>query len=198
MSRRDVTRWIDQQQQIGDKTKMAYGTKVANAHDIDNTMTATPERMKHNGGVILAARSVTEGGISKSVGHQAINECVLDVMLGQKIEMGMLMGTQGTRLDRVAVARSRYEAGMRLRRLFMSAGLQQSVTADFGAASVGGGDPNGEGSDAARTRYNHILRRMGIWGELAASACCYDCLPHTAAQQDRIRQALDKLCLIEG
>jgi hypothetical protein len=178
---------------------MSYGTKVANTHDIDNTMTATPERMAKNGGVVLAARSITEGGIQTSVGHQARVECVLDALFGPNIGEGILMGSQGTKLDRMAVARSRYEAGMRFRRVFMAAGLQALKAVDLSAAKgVDLDDEEEDHRETNRRRYSRIMGRMGLWGHIAAAACCYDVVPQTAAAQSRLREALDKLCLLEG
>jgi len=178
---------------------MSYGTKVANSHDIDNTMTATPERMAKNGGVILAARTITDGGLQTSVGHQAKFECVLDALFGPNVGEGVLMGTQGTRLDRLAVARSRYEAGMRFRRVFMAAGLQALKAVDLSAARGADlADGEEDQREINRQRYSRIMRRMGVWGQIAAAVCCYDSMPPTPASEDRLRQALDRLCLLEG
>lgn len=178
---------------------MAYGTRAANEERAEKDLPAgvdlgTSERRGHNGGVFLAPRTVTEGGISTSVGSQVLYECALDRLLGPEPAIGYLAGTQGSRADRAAVARSRYEAGMKLRRLFVDAGL-------VGVKSF---DPNGAGKSAAgeisdkaamaRKNFNDLMRRLGQMGNVAAGPCCFDEYPNNPRWLANTLRALDQLC----
>jgi len=170
-----------------DNTAQAYATDVG-----------TKERGQHNGGVILTTRTVTEGGIETSVGAKATFECVLDQLLGRKASEGQLMGTQGTRSDREAVAHSRYIAGMRLRRLFTDAGLV-GVAAKDPNRSPGKGEISDK-RDQALKEYHRIIRSLGpAWGPQASAWCCHaNEPPTTEAQKNNCRIALDKLCEVMG
>lgn len=177
---------------------MSYGTKSANDANHDNDLrgvdTGTTERARHGGGVHLAPRTVTEGGIETSVGAQALYECVLDRLLGPEPAIGYLAGSQGTRADRAAVARSRFEAGMKLRRLFTDAGLVGMKAFDMDGGRGGGTSEISDKQALARRSYNELMRRLGTYGAVASGPCCFDQMPTHAAWLKRVQDALDRLC----
>ncbi len=156
----------------------------------------TFERHQRDGGVVRRARTVTSGGGTTSDGAQVVFECGLDRLLGKDPAKGHLMGSQGAFTDRVLVARSRFNAGLRLRRVFLDAGLQQLHAQSYTARE--GGD--GEMSDRqalARRRFNHLMRRLGRWGQIAEAAACFDELRlDLPVWVSNVRTALDKLCAV--
>lgn len=176
---------------------MSYGTKAANAANRDNDLrgvdTGTVERTRHGGGVHLAPRTQSEGGIETSVGAQALYECALDRLLGPEPGIGYLAGTQGSRADRAAVARSRFEAGMKMRRLFVDAGLVGMKAFDPDGARGGTGEMS-DRQAMARRSYNDLMRRLGTQGAVASGPCCFDELPTNSVWLKRVTDALDKLC----
>jgi hypothetical protein len=152
----------------------------------------TVERSRQAGGVRIAARILSEGGIERAVGAQANIECALDALLGQDPIKGHLAGDQGCRADRKAVARSRYEAGIRLRRLFVDAGLVPTKAQDYQPriAGSGAGAELSEKQEAARHGFNRIMQRLGQWGEIPAGPCCYDLNPDNDRWRSNVRRAL--------
>lgn len=173
---------------------MTYGTHVANISkdQLSAIDIGTRERAKHNGGLRLATRTITEGGIATSVGAQAMFECALDALLGKDPLQGSLAGSEGSRMDRRAVARSRYEAGMKLRRLFMKAGLVPVKS--FNPDGRGGGGDLSDTQESARAQYNSLIRKLGPWGEIVAGPACYDANPDNDRWRANVRKALDRLC----
>lgn len=179
---------------------MAYGTLAANEANRPKDLpkgvdTGTVERALQGGGVYLAPRSVTEGGIETSVGAKALYECILDRLLGPDPGIGYLAGTQGSRADRAAVARSRYEAGMKMRRLFTDADLVGVKAFD----PDGGRGGTGEISDRAamaRKNYNNLMRRLGERAAIASGVCCFDQMPGSERHMANVRSALDALCAV--
>lgn len=173
---------------------MSYGTKAANDSIGGRTQsidTGPRERAQHGGGLTVAPRSVAAGGIvSTEVGAQAAFECVLDVLLGND----QLLGTQGSRQDRQAVARSRYEAGMKFRRLFVDAGLVGVKAFDMNGAR-GGSQEISDKEAAARAKFNELMRRLGRQAVMAQGPCCFDTfLPGNQRWLEDVRVALDHLC----
>jgi len=172
---------------------MPYGTAVANeikaAPGVD---TGPRERHRHAGGVTLAPRTVTEGGIETSVGAQSMYDCPLDALLGPDPAIGYLAGTQGSRGDRASVARSRYEAGMRLRRMFVNAGLVAVRAYDHNATR--GQAEMSDRQALARREYNDVMRKMGEMGTIVSGPCCFDQMPTNERWLSNVRRGLDRLC----
>lgn len=171
-----------------------YGTKAANISttELQSVDTGNPGREKHRGGIFIAPRRQTEGGIVTDVGASVRFECALDELMGSDPAKGFLAGSEGAKRDREAVARSRYEAGMKLRRLFVKAGLVPVKSFDPNA--TGGGSGLSDAQEMARAKYNGYIRNLGQWGEIAAGAACYDLLPDNDRWRSNVRRALDRLC----
>lgn len=163
----------------------------------DRVDLGTPERAMRQGGVVTNVRVITDGGMEIHKGTAAKHECVLDALLGDKPGEGPLAGTQGSKSDREAVARSRWEAGMRLRRLFVDAGLV-GVHASDPNVRGGGGDEMSDAQANARRRYNVVLRRLQGYAEIAAGPCCYDVMCSNDRWLSNVRTALDHLCMEMG
>lgn len=174
-----------------------YGTAAANKTTIEPGVdTGTKERAARSGGVEVGPRAVLDNtGLNVSVGARATFECALDVLLGPLPSIGHLAGTQGSKRDREAVARSRYEAGMKMRRLFVNAGLVGVKAFDMDSVRGKVGDMTDEQAEA-RTDFNKLMRRLKAKGEIAAGPCCYDQLPDNPRWLANVRDALDELCLV--
>jgi len=178
---------------------MAYGTAAANQTSAPEAGadTGTKERAARAGGIEIAPRAVLDNtGISVSVGARATFECALDVMLGPLPAIGHLAGSQGAKQDRLNVARSRYEAGMKMRRLFMNAGLQGVKAHDLQGGPRGKAAHTPDEEEDARADFNKLMSRLGPKGEIAAGVCCYDKIPDNPRWQANVREALDALCLV--
>ena len=150
----------------------------------------TPERHRHNGGLVFGARIQSDGGVVLHQGAAARFECALDAFR----DAGILDGCEGGTVDRKIIARTRYEAGMRLRRLFIKAG-QVGVRAANLNANGGGGDI----SDAvaqARSRYNAAIRHLGAFAQHTSAYCCHDHIAATPANIAALKRGLDRLCLL--
>lgn len=168
-----------------------YGTAVANAdRAMPGVDTGPRERAQHAGGVKLAPRTVTEGGIETSVGAQATFECVLDALF----ESDQLLGSQGAKADRQAIARSRYEAGKRFRMLFIDAGLVPVKAFDIGGVRGKGGDITDKEAECRR-RFNALVAKLGVLGPAASGVCCFDVTSEHPAWIGTVQRALDRLCL---
>lgn len=173
---------------------MTFGTKAANQfRDDDRAVDTGPrEREQRNGGIEIAPRQVLDaGGLTMSVGARAKFECVLDVLL----ERGLLAGTQGSRDDRKNIARSRFDAGIRLRRLFLDAGLV-GVKAFDPEASRGKATEMSDAQALARREFNALMKRLGPYGTIALAPCCFDQMPDNDRWLGNVRRALDELCLV--
>lgn len=174
---------------------MSFGTKAANEMRGEARApvdTGPRERAQHGGGIRIAPRKLEDaGGINVSVGAQARYECVLDALLGE----GMLDGTQGSKEDRRGIGRSRYEAGMKLRRLFVGAGLV-GVRAFDPEATRGKLLDIPDEVALARRGYNDLMRRLGAYGTIASGPCCFDVTPDNDRFLSNVRRALDELCLV--
>jgi hypothetical protein len=127
-----------------------------------------PERRRRQGGIVTGARVQSEGGLIVHEGARARVECALDALL----QGGALTGSQGGRRDREAVGRTRYEAGLSLRRLFHAAGLT-GVHA-FDPERRGAGGDISDAQAGAFRRYNRLIRHLGDLAPTVASACCHD------------------------
>lgn len=171
--------------------------QIDQAHVVEG---ATKERRAQNGGVRVAPRNVSDGGIALDLGDTANVECALDALMGEDPLRGALAGDQGCKADRVAVARSRKTAGLRLRSLFIDAGLVPVQAQTYQPRHGGGSDGEAmtDAQDRARSAYNRIIRAMGPWGEIAAGPCCYDLVPDNDRWRSNVRRALDKLCEVQG
>ena len=177
---------------------MSYGTAAANKTQAvePGVDTGTRERSRHQGGVDVAPRAILDsGGIQTSVGAQARFECSLDVLLGPLPAIGHLAGTQGSKHDREAVARSRYEAGMKMRRLFVNAGLVGVKAFDMDSVRGKIGDMTDEQAEA-RADFNALMRKLGAKGEIAAGPYCYHQMPDNTRWLANVRDAHEALCLI--
>jgi hypothetical protein len=173
---------------------------IARSRDIDY---GSQQRALHNGGVDIGARVQTNAGLVRHSGASARVECVLDALR----EAGLLEGHAGTKADRTAVGRSRYEQGAWLRALFLRAGLNgvraQDMSTKTGAAP-GAGAGSGLGmvlsDDAARARlkYNNIVRELGPFAEDVTAFVCFDKIKRGTVHLSMLRKGLDRLCLIRG
>lgn len=172
---------------------MTFGTKAANTIRDDHRAvdTGPRERENRNGGIEIAPRQVLDaGGLTVSVGARARFECVLDVLLGNKL----LDGTQGSREDRKNIGRSRYDAGMRMRRLFITAGLV-GVRAYDPEATRGKALEISDDQAVARRDFNALMRKLGPYGTIASGPCCFDVMPSNDRYLANVCRALDEFCL---
>lgn len=151
----------------------------------------TPERAKHRGGISLNARLQTDAGIVTHQGAAVRIECVLD---GLK-ETGLLDGDQGSRADRSAVGRTRYEQGLYLRELFLKAGLNPVKAMDPNAL---GGTPGAISDQMARSRmrFNQIIRGLGVYAPTVTAFVCHDEVTKGDMHLNNLRRGLDRLALM--
>ncbi|MDX2142990.1 MAG: hypothetical protein SFV19_06525 [Rhodospirillaceae bacterium] len=152
----------------------------------------TVERGRHRGGVRVGARIQTEGGVVLHQGAAAKIDNVLDALK----DTGLLDGAEGSRADRAAVARSRYEQGAWLRQLFLRAGLNTVHAMDLNAKR-GSGEMD-DGVARARMRYNKVVRELGPFGEATVGFVCFDHVRRGDAQLNLLRKGLDRLCVMRG
>ena len=126
----------------------------------------TVERAHQRGGLRLGARVQTDAGIITHHGAAASVECVLDALR----DTGLIDGCEGTKPDRNAVGRSRYEQGVWLRRLFFSAGLNTVHAMDL-SSKTGSAPSAGHCHDLrddvarARMKYNRVVKELGPFAE---------------------------------
>ncbi|MBL8643416.1 MAG: hypothetical protein JNK21_05750 [Rhodospirillaceae bacterium] len=132
-------------------------------------------------------------------GAAAAAECVLDALR----DTGLLDGAEGTRADRSAVGRSRYEQGLWLRQLYFRAGLQALQALDMTRAGAGApGGPGGGVADIsdetarARLRYNRTVRELGPFAEAVTSFVCCDRIRRGEPHLTMVRKGLDRLCVM--
>lgn len=164
-----------------------------NAKTIETNDVGTPERALRQGGISLAPRTISEGGIETSVGAQANAECVLDALYLS----GQLNGTQGARADRAAVGKSRYQQGLWLRELSIDAGL-----VPMRAANINAGGGGGEMSDATadkRAQFTRTVRDvLKVFGNGTIAVVCFDQAADSPAKLSVVQSGLDRLCLERG
>lgn len=158
----------------------------------DTVDLGTRERAHRQGGLAVGARVQTDGGIVVHHGAAARVECVLDALK----EAGLLDGSEGGKVDRAAVARSRYEQGLWLRRLFQRAGLQP-VRA-FEPGTVRGTGDITDDMARARVRYNQTMRNLGDCGDTVVSFVCHDQVLRGEPSLRALRRGLDRLCVLRG
>lgn len=152
----------------------------------------TRERARQRGGLRVGARVQTDSGIVLHKGAIAEIECVLDALK----DTGLLDGREGTKIDRAAVGRSRYEQGAWLRRLFLNAGLNPVHAMDL---NVRGGSGEIDDSVArARMKYNRIVRELGPFAEAVTSFVCFDQVKRGEQHMTMLRKGLDRLCVLRN
>lgn len=154
----------------------------------DNADFGPPERRRRQGGIDVGARVQTDGGVIIHRGARARIECALDALL----QAGVLTGNQGGRRDRDAIARTRYEAGLSLRRLFHAAGLTGVHAYD--PERRGGVSEPSDAQTSAFRRYNRIIRALGDLAPAVTAPCCHDSIATAAAQRQAVARGLDRLC----
>lgn len=149
----------------------------------------TAERENHHMGLEFGARVISDAGIVVHHGAKAVAGSTIEVLY----KSGLLDGDQGGRGERKAIARSRLDAGERLHRMFMAAGLNQLKAVDLNR-SGGGGEP-GEELAQALAEFNALVRRMGTWMNCLTSVVMHDRPPATLTDVRNVRAALDRLCV---
>ncbi len=137
---------------------------------------------------MVGARVQSEGGAVVHEGVAAKIECALDALL----HAGILTGSQGGRRDRDAVARSRYEAGLSLRKLFQAAGLTGIHAYD--PDRRGGASEMTDAQANAFRRYNRVMRSLGEVAQTVAGPCCHDSVAAAPKQRSALTRGLDRLC----
>lgn len=151
----------------------------------------TRERAARDGGIKIVPRVVTAGGSVKDWGAEARRGDPLDEMLSK----GLLDGSQGSKHDRKAVARSRYDAGMRLAKLFVDAGLVGAHAQDFQPRNFGPAEMSDRQAEAVR-KFSQMLRGVGnSWAAIATGPACHGVYaPTNRAWVSNVCVSLDKLC----
>jgi len=142
-------------------------------------------------GVELGARVMTDGGIVVHEGAKAVASSVLEALL----KFGLLDGDQGTHVDRKSVARSRYEAGERIMRMFIDAGLNQIKAVDLDSTGGGSGAELSDKAAAAHRRFNDLVRVMGPWMGCLTSVVLHDQQPSGNEAVRNVKNALDRVCV---
>jgi hypothetical protein len=157
----------------------------------ENTADLGPrERRNHGLGVEVGARIATEGGIVIHEGAKARAECVLDAML----ELGILDGVEGGKDDRRAVGRTRHMAGMRYRRTFESAGLNQVQAMDVTIRAQAGSGQIPDAVASSLKKFNSTTSRLGAFKAVAMNVCCFNSAPNSQSIVSALKRALDRLC----
>lgn len=82
---------------------------------------------------------------------------------------------------------------MKLRRVFVDAGLVGVKAFDPNGPRGGGGEMSDKQA-LARRNFNDLMRRLGSHGAVASGPCCFDEMPTHDVWLDRVRKALDRLC----
>ncbi len=164
----------------------------------------TKHRAQQQGGLRIGARIQTEAGIVLHRGAAARIECVLDALR----ETGLLNGAEGTKVDRVAVGRSRYEQWLWLRGLFMRAGLNGVHAMDHSsktgsapttaAASNSGITAISDEAARARMKFSRVVKELGPFADDVTAFACFDKIRRGDQHLAFLRKGLDKLCEMRG
>ena len=157
----------------------------------------TPERALQNGGLVRGGRVHTGAGIVLHEGTAAKVECVLDALR----TTGLLNGHEGGFDDRRAVGRSRYDAGLWLRSIFLRAGLNSVQAMDVSRKTGNPIGAAGELSDEAaraRQKYNRLIRELGPFAETVTAFVCFDTIKRGGQYLAMLRKGLDRLCSLKG
>ena len=172
---------------------------AANATDAPIDL-GSRERGRQQGGVRIGARVQTNAGVVRHQGAAASVECVLDALR----DTGLLNGCEGTKQDRAAIGRSRYEQGLWLRQLYFRAGLNTVHAMDLAAHTMADRTPSQGDKDLtddaarARMKYNRTVRELGPFSEAVTSFVCFDHVKRGEQHLSLLRKGLDRLCLVRG
>jgi hypothetical protein len=177
------------------KDTHATDTHVNATYANDNVIDlGTRERARHNGGLKVGARVQTDAGIVLHQGAAASMECVLDALR----DTGLLDGVEGSKVDRAAVGRSRYDQGLWLRQLYFRAGLNTVHAMDITSRGRTGTGEISDEAARARMKYNRTVRDLGVFADAVTNFVCFDHIKRGEQHLNLLRKGLDRLCLVRG
>lgn len=154
----------------------------------------TSERADREGGIVVGARVISEGGVVLHQGARAANATIVEQMLREKF----LLGTQGGKGEREAIASARFAAAERLQRMFHDAGLHELKAVNLNQQGHGGGEEISERADAARRRFNSVTRSLGQWMQCLTDIVLHNKAPASMVDVRNVCNALDRLCVEFG
>lgn len=92
----------------------------------------------------------------------------------------------------------RYNAGIWLRSLFLTAGIAPRVGMAYNVLGSRNGGGDSEAQDWNRKCYNDTLRDLRKWSMVLQSVCCYDNYPRSAGMSELLIEGLDALADLRG